>query len=198
MPPKRDLLCASCTQPMWRTPTSLPQGRATCQPCRRIARGLRPDESVNEALRSGRLKQAKKRGDCHRCGTPVPGGTPRWKFCSDECFRKSRNARGSGGVRPPVAERGYGYEHQLLRARLLPLAYGTSCHFCDVVMREGDDLHLDHTEDRSGYRGIVHAACNVADGARRGGEAMRRKRLEAGWRVGQDPSTRRRSTGTAA
>jgi hypothetical protein len=31
-----------------------------------------------------------------------------------------------------------------------------------------EDLELDHTEDRTGYRGIAHASCNARDGARRG------------------------------
>jgi hypothetical protein len=47
-------------------------------------------------------------------------------------------------------------------------------------MLEGQKLHLDHTEDRTGYRGFAHASCNVLDGARRGGEAFRRAVLARG------------------
>lgn len=190
------LTCATCSRPMQASRTSRPQGLARCLPCRRATHGLRPDESVNEAKRSGRIPCAKKRGDCHRCGSPVPSGTKRWKYCTDECFRKARNARGSG--RPGTSRRGYGTAHQKLRAELLPLAYGARCHFCGDLMQEGDDLHLDHTEDRSGYRGITHSACNIADGSRRGGQAMRKQRLREGWRPGQDPGTRRRSKVDAA
>ena len=195
----RDLPCSVCGTLLYRNPrTSLPEGRATCRPCRRVAHGLRPDQLVNDAKRAGLIGTVGTRllGDCHRCGAAVPPGSRRWKFCGDECFRKNRNARGSG--KPSSAARGYDYEHVKLRAQLLPLAHGTDCHFCGEVMREGDNLHLDHTEDRASYRGIVHAACNVLDGARRGGERARLARLERGWRPGQDPSTRRRPTPQAA
>lgn len=173
---------------MWRSSTSLPEGQARCLPCRRKAHGLAPGETFKGALKSGRLQSAKRRGDCHRCGVPVPAGTRRWKFCTEECFRKARNARGSG--KPSSAERGYDSEHVKLRARLLPLAYGTDCVLCGEVMNEGDRLHLDHNEDRTGYRGMAHDYCNVLDGARRGGERARQARLKNGWRPGQDPCLR--------
>lgn len=34
---KKRLRCATCGDPMWRGSSSLPQGQATCQPCRRLA-----------------------------------------------------------------------------------------------------------------------------------------------------------------
>lgn len=171
------LTCADCGKPMWKSSTSLPQGRARCLPCRRAVAPPPRQRPV---------------GDCHHCGSPVPLGTKRWKFCTDECLRKSRYARGSGS-RPKTADRGYGKEHVTLRAKLLPLAYGTPCALCGAVMNEGDDLHLDHTEDRVSYRGMAHAACNVRDGASRGGQRARQARLERGWRPGQDPSLRRKA-----
>lgn len=174
------LNCADCGKAMWNSRTSLPQGLARCLPCRREA-----------------PTRIKRRGNCHRCGVPVPAGTRRWKYCTEECFRKTRNARGSG-AKANTAARGYDHAHQVLRAKLLPLAYGHDCPLCGLVMNHGDELHLDHNEDRSGYRGMTHAACNVLDGARRGGQAMRMRRLEAGWRPGQDPSTRRRRASSAA
>lgn len=184
------LTCADCGKPMQLATTSAPQGSARHLSCRRRAHGLDPSESVNAAKASGRLSTAKRRGDCRRCGATVPAGTRRWKYCSVECFRKVRNSRGSG--RPSASARGYGMAHQRLRLELLPLAYGRNCHLCGEVMSEGDDLHLDHTEDRTGYRGMVHSSCNILDGARRGGHAARMSRVREGWRPGQDPSTRRR------
>lgn len=35
-------------------------------------------------------------------------------------------------------------------------------------MLPGQPLHLDHTDDRTGYLGFAHAACNRKAGARKG------------------------------
>lgn len=76
--------------------------------------------------------------------------------------RTKDRARGSSTAR------GYGVEHRHTREELLPLAYGTRCPHCDRFMYPHDDLHLDHTEDRAGYVGIVHAECNTSEAASRG------------------------------
>ncbi|KNX39495.1 hypothetical protein VV01_14565 [Luteipulveratus halotolerans] len=70
-------------------------------------------------------------------------------------------------ARGTPAERGYGSDHRRTRAQLLPQAIGQPCHFCGEPMNEGQPLALDHTEDRSGYRGMAHLSCNAADGGRR-------------------------------
>lgn len=70
-------------------------------------------------------------------------------------------ARGSS------TRRGYGKRHVELRRALAPQAIGQLCHFCDKPMLLGQPLALDHTEDRTGYRGMVHLSCNAADGGRR-------------------------------
>lgn len=57
---------------------------------------------------------------------------------------------------------------------MLADAIGRPCHFCGVLMRAEDDLALDHTADRRGYRGIAHASCNARDGAIRGNRMRRR------------------------
>jgi hypothetical protein len=70
--------------------------------------------------------------------------------------------------------RGYGYGHQRLRAALLPQAYGTPCPhhgvdpLCPGLMLPGQDLDLDHTDDRTSYRGMAHASCNRRAGGRKG------------------------------
>lgn len=64
--------------------------------------------------------------------------------------------------------RGYGAKHQKLRAQLLPSAYGTPCARCGRPMLQGQALHLDHTDTRTGYLGFSHAACNRRAGARKG------------------------------
>lgn len=67
-----------------------------------------------------------------------------------------------------TSARGYGADHQRLRKRLLPLAYGTTCWRCGETMWPWQVLDLGHTEDRTAYTGIEHASCNRAAGARKG------------------------------
>ena len=76
--------------------------------------------------------------------------------------RARDKARGSRQVR------GYDAAHTRTRERLLPLAIGRECHHCGQTMTAGQALALDHTADRSGYRGICHASCNASEGASRG------------------------------
>lgn len=61
--------------------------------------------------------------------------------------------------------RGYGYDHQKLREALLPGAYGQPCHHCTELMLPGQDLDLDHSDDRTAYRGMAHATCNRQAGS---------------------------------
>lgn len=73
-----------------------------------------------------------------------------------------------------TTQRGYGWKHRQARAAALArLHAGTPCHLCGHPMYHTQALDLDHTPTRSGYRGLAHAACNRADGARRG-NAQRR------------------------
>lgn len=72
--------------------------------------------------------------------------------------------------------RGYGYPHRKLRAALIKDAIGKPCVRCGMPMLRGQQLDLDHTEDRTGYRGMAHAHCNRTAGAVKGGKARRRKR----------------------
>jgi hypothetical protein len=71
---------------------------------------------------------------------------------------------------------GYGWHHKRLRAQLLPFAYGNPCHFCGLTMKPGQQLDLDHTDDRTSYRGMTHRACNRADGANKVNAAKRNNR----------------------
>jgi len=59
---------------------------------------------------------------------------------------------------------------------MLPYAYGAACVRCGRVMLPGEALDLDHTDDRGGYLGMAHAACNRAAGARKGNASRARAR----------------------
>ena len=82
--------------------------------------------------------------------------------------RCDEHRRAKGNARGTRQQRGYDRVHELTREALLPLAYGTRCQHCGEYMWPHHALALDHTEDRAGYRGIVHASCNASEGATRG------------------------------
>jgi hypothetical protein len=66
----------------------------------------------------------------------------------------------------------YGPAHR--RARLAALAYmqdGDACCLCGCAMYRSQHLDLDHQPGATTYRGLAHAHCNRADGARRGNRA---------------------------
>jgi 5-methylcytosine-specific restriction endonuclease McrA len=76
--------------------------------------------------------------------------------------------------------RGLGYEHQALRARLLPLAFGKPCPLCGKPMLKGQALDLDHEVPRvvggKGPRRMAHRRCNRSAGARLGNKLRHRIR----------------------
>ncbi|WP_018658470.1 hypothetical protein [Actinomadura flavalba] len=63
--------------------------------------------------------------------------------------------------------RGYGHAHRQLREQLLPQAYGQPCTRCGEVLVEGEELDLDHTDDRGAYNGFAHRSCNRRAGGRK-------------------------------
>lgn len=81
--------------------------------------------------------------------------------------RCAEHERTRDKARGTSTDRGYGSRHQRLRADLAPKAIGKTCHLCGKPMLADQPLALDHTEDRTGYRGMVHLSCNAADGGRR-------------------------------
>jgi len=60
--------------------------------------------------------------------------------------------------------RGYGVVHQKTRKRWAPLvaAGDVKCARCGQLIRPGEPWDLDHADDRKGYIGPSHAACNRA------------------------------------
>jgi hypothetical protein len=86
------------------------------------------------------------------------------------------------------AERGYGPEHDRLRAAWAPyVEAGTvACWRCHTLIHPAEDWQLGHDDyDRSIYRGPEHALCNQRAGARAGGLARARQ----GWRRRHPPLT---------
>ena len=70
-------------------------------------------------------------------------------------------------ARGSTTERGYGWAHQQARVEALAaMPDGQLCTRCRQPMwrADADSLHLDHTDDRSGYRGLAHASCNTRAG----------------------------------
>lgn len=69
-------------------------------------------------------------------------------------------------------QRGYGAEHQRLRkqwAKLLDDIGQLPCtrasdRQCSGFVTRGQEWELDHTDDRTGYLGIAHKACNRRHG----------------------------------
>ncbi|MBO0813676.1 MAG: hypothetical protein J2P30_00765 [Actinobacteria bacterium] len=63
-----------------------------------------------------------------------------------------------------------GRHKPLRRAAIAAMPEGFPCCRCGGPMYSwmGKDLHLDHTDDRRGYRGLAHAHCNTSAGAAAG------------------------------
>jgi len=74
--------------------------------------------------------------------------------------------------------RGYGAAHRAARERLRPLVErgGAVCVFCSRPIAPGSPWDLDHTADRSAYRGPAHVRCNRRAGGRNGGRVRARRR----------------------
>jgi hypothetical protein len=76
------------------------------------------------------------------------------------CQAKTTAAR---NARTPTASRGYGSAHQRIREQLLAaFQAGDLCALCGQPMNSRHGLDLAHNEDRSGYKGLAHQACNRA------------------------------------
>jgi hypothetical protein len=76
-------------------------------------------------------------------------------------------------------QRGYNWDHRQARKHALAnLIDGTPCHLCGHPMYRTQRLHLDHTPDRTTYRGLAHAQCNRVDGARRGAQVANKRQPE--------------------
>jgi hypothetical protein len=89
------------------------------------------------------------------CPTP---GCPKLTQ-SGKCAACRKQAERNRGTRQ---QRGYDAAHDRERRRWTPIvARGhVQCARCHKLIQPGDTWDLDHTEDRRGYLGPSHAACN--------------------------------------
>jgi hypothetical protein len=170
MPRNRDMPCAECGGLMWRSHSSLPAGLARCHPCRRRSTGtekMRTDSFICQREGCGQEFQ--------RAWRP---GASKPKYCGQRCAAithcSSDGQRARKRDNRTTPQRGYGYAHQQARLKFLAqLEDGDLCHHCNQPMTRDQALDLDHTTDRSTYRGLAHASCNRTDGARRGNQQRR-------------------------
>lgn len=141
-----DLPCADCGKLMWSGTTSLPPGQARCQPCRRSTSKPAPTRIVGST------------GTCERCGKRYVRVVKSQRLCRQPCVaRKS----GTSVKAASTTERGYTAEHQRRRAEALAdWQDGDPCARCNSPMLHGTPVDLDHTDDRTGYLGLSHRACN--------------------------------------
>lgn len=99
----------------------------------------------------------------------------RWRACSQpgcptltttrHCPDHTRSAEQARGSRQA---RGYDAAHLQERARWKrPVELGeVDCARCGRRILLGQAWHLDHTDDRHGYLGPSHAACNTSAGGK--------------------------------
>lgn len=83
------------------------------------------------------------------------------------------------GVKPGPRQRGYTAAHDRERARWAPKVDAglVDCARCAQLIEPGRPWDLGHTDDRTGWSGPEHAACNRKAGGRNGARvtnAMRR------------------------
>jgi len=96
---------------------------------------------------------------CQDCGRlfdrATSPGHQRCAPCQQHADQQHEARRGT------TTQRGYGAAHQAERARQLEaFTPGQPCARCGRPIASADDADLGHTDDRSGYRGLEHAACN--------------------------------------
>lgn len=106
---------------------------------------------------------------CQRCGSAFEATRNNQKYCPS-CRDKRPGFGRSKAPRLSSTQRGYGMAHIRERAKWKPIveAGGATCSLCGDPIEPGSSWHLDHTPDRTAYRGPAHASCNRKDGARRG------------------------------
>lgn len=127
--------CSTCGRMMWRGRTSLPEGEATCRPCRKVAR-----VALLEAIQAQRVARTTE--------ATVRPARKRTRLLG------SATSRGYGYV-----------HQQMRRKLLSELIPGTPCGFCTEPMYVDQPLDLDHSDPTLRAPGVpgdrlTHTHCN--------------------------------------
>lgn len=157
--PRKPIPCAGCAAPMTIGSSSLPEGQATCRPCRQA------NPSKN------RTKHAKT---CIRCGSAFETVNPNGKYCSRECgayagataFRPDSHPRVK---RAKLESRAPGLSH---RKRLALLAEwrrkGAICVYCGVLAVETVDHVVPLVLGGTNYEGNLAPSCRKCNSSKAG------------------------------
>jgi hypothetical protein len=106
---------------------------------------------------------------CPTCKRMYETTRSRQVYCSAEC---SPHTTGT------TTQRGYGADHVRMRRQWSTLVEigAAECSLCGESVEPSDRWHMDHTDDRQGYRGVAHALCNLREGAIKGNRSPGRRR----------------------
>lgn len=159
---QKNLPCALCGALMWRGKTSLPEGLATCQPCRRE--------------KPGGAKGC-KRYECADCGIRVECRSQRCRPCQakaqrvrpDEDHRVKRRHREQSA---PGLTR---YQREQLLARWKK--QGRTCTYCASLVETIDHV-LPLVRGGTNYEGNLTPCCRSCNGSKGG-------LMVAEWRTGR-------------
>ena len=151
-PTRRHLHCAQCGKPMHVSPTSLPQGEATCRPCRR----LKPKRSVVGV-------RANYRTPCIECGSPSYGQRC-WGCRYSDAQGPDQEKRRLVYLRRAERERQAPGLTRVERVHLLAkwLRQGRACSYCPALA-EGIDHVMPLALGGTNYEGNLTPACGACN-----------------------------------
>lgn len=106
---------------------------------------------------------------CPACGNGCRELYDRDTTSTQRCPACQAHATARRNARPNTTSRGYGAQHQALRAQLLDAFQpGQPCARCGQPIQSKADAQLGHLDDdRTQYRGLEHVRCNEATARRR-------------------------------
>lgn len=182
--PRKDLPCANCGTLMWRNRHSLPEGQATCQPCRKAVGSyasrrcvtcdttFRPNYAEQRACSNACRQRMEQPGPCDDCGKLTKRGRNQaGRFCATCSKRraKERDAR---------KDQGWTKSALLPSVRALAARDDYVCHVCgedvDMALPFNDRMaptrdhiiprHRGGGHDPSNLK-LAHRGCNSRRGA---------------------------------